>query len=153
MHTRSNKGGSKLNSSGLLKMKCRNVTGENVAGKVLISKDAINFYLVDPDSGKIIEEGHSSEGDKIGGKVLIFPTDKGSSVVQLDGLYLASLKGNKPKAFIVQELTTVLVSNSIIMEIPLICSVEEKFYQTIKNGDWIEIDSEKEEIIIHPSPK
>ena len=139
MYSGSHKGGSQLNCSGF---KCRNVTGAAFAGEVVFSKEAINFYLVDPESGKIIEEGHSLEGTKIGEKILIFPGDKGSSVVQLDGLYLAAVNGQKPKGFIVQEMSTVLVSNAIIMEIPLVIDAAEGFYQAVQNGDWIEIESD-----------
>jgi len=126
-----------------LKFSCRNVTGGKVAGEAVLTNEAINFYLVDPDSGKIIEEGHGLEGESISDKIIVFPSDKGSSVVQLDGLFLAAEKGNKPKAFVVKELSTVLVSNSIIMEIPLVCDVEGQFYEVIQKGDWVEIEADE----------
>jgi predicted aconitase with swiveling domain len=137
-----------LTDKNVFTMGFRKITEGNISGEVLISKDAINFYLVDPTSGKIIEKGHDLEGKEIGNKVLIFPCDKGSTVVQLDGLYQMAMKGNKPQAMIVQDISTVLVSNAIIMEIPLITNVDEKFYQVVRDGDWVEIDTDKEGIVI-----
>lgn len=128
--------------------KCNIITGGSVAGEAVLSNEPINFYLVDPDSGKIIEEGHALQGEEIGRKIIIFPSDKGSSVVQLDGLYKMAMKGEKPKAMIVRNISTVLVSNAIIMEIPLINNVEEVFYDNVANGDRIEIVEEKEKIIL-----
>lgn len=135
-------------SNGDFTIKCRKVTEGKATGEALITKDAINFYLVDPDSGNIIEEGHELEGKSIDGKILIFPGDKGSSVVQLDGLYQMAMKGNKPKAMIVEEISTVLVSNTIIMDIPLVDNIDKEFYQMVSNGDWIEVDADNEKVIV-----
>ncbi|HHY01139.1 MAG TPA: DUF126 domain-containing protein [Methanothermobacter sp.] len=129
-------------------MKCRKVVEGKVSGEAIVTREAINFYQVNPETGTIIEEGHELNGEKIGGKILVFPGDKGSSVVQLDGLFQMAQKGNKPKGMIVKNLSTVLVSNAIIMEIPLVDSVDEEFYRVISNGDWVEIDTDKEVLII-----
>jgi predicted aconitase with swiveling domain len=141
-----------LNSPDLFKGKCRKINDGKVEGEALITKDRINFYLVDPESGNIIEEGHGLEGEKIAGKIIIFPGDKGSSVVQLDGLYQLAMKGNKPMALIAEELSTVLVSNAIIMEIPLVCDVDKEFYEIVKNGDTVAIDTEEETVTIGARP-
>jgi hypothetical protein len=137
-----------LNSPEVFKGKCRKITEGKVEGEAVVTKDYVNFYLVDPERGTIIEEGHDLEGKKIADKILVFPGDKGSSVVQLDGLYQLAMKNNKPKALVAGELSTVLVSNAIIMEIPLVCDVDEKFYEIIKNGDHIAIDTEEGTISI-----
>lgn len=128
--------------------KCKIITEGNVKAEAIISNDYINFYLVEPETGKIIEKGHDLEGKKIGGKVIVFPGDKGSSVVQLDGLYQLGQKNNKPGALIVSELSTVLVSNAIIMEIPLICDLDAEFYKTLKAGDYISINTEEGSVFI-----
>ncbi len=141
-----------MNSPDLFKEKCRKITDGKVEGEALITKDRINFYLVDPESGNIIEEGHGLEGEKIAGKIIIFPGDKGSSVVQLDGLYQLAMKGNKPMALIAEELSTVLVSNAIIMEIPLVCDVDKEFYEIVKNGDTVAINTEEETVTIGARP-
>ena len=49
--------------------------------KAIVTKDGISFYGgVDPDTGKVVEVGHELEGQTISGKVLVFPSGKGSTV-------------------------------------------------------------------------
>ncbi len=110
-------------------------------GEILISNDPINFYIVEPDSGKIIEKDHALENTSIADKILVFPSDKGSSVVQMDGLYQMSRYNNMPKGIIVRHPSTVLVSSTIIMNIPTVSEVEEAFYKHIKNGDIVILDA------------
>ena len=75
---------------------------------------------------------------------LLFPGGKGSSVVQMDGLYKLELNGAAPLGFIVREPDTVLVSTAIIMEIPMVDRVEDEFYNAVKTGDQIEINASEE---------
>ncbi|HOR19263.1 MAG TPA: DUF126 domain-containing protein, partial [Brevefilum sp.] len=50
-------------------------------GDALVSRMGISFYGgVDPDTGVITEEGHDLRGQSLAGKVLVFPTGKGSTV-------------------------------------------------------------------------
>lgn len=52
-----------------------------VDGEALVSTMAISFFGgVDPDTGIIVEKGHALEGQCISGKILVFPTGKGSTV-------------------------------------------------------------------------
>ena len=98
-----------------------------VEGEILVSKDPINFYMVSPEKGTIIEQDHALTDKVIAKKIIVFPIDKGSSVVQMDGLYQMSKFDNKPAGFIVLYLSTVLVSNAILMDIPLI-RVDQQTY-------------------------
>ena len=94
---------------------------------MLISSDDIMFYLIDPKTGVMIEKGHALEGKSMAGKILVFPGGKGSSVVQADGLYQLMLQNNAPKAMIIRNPDTVLVSGAIIMEIPMVDELSEAF--------------------------
>jgi predicted aconitase with swiveling domain len=118
------------------------------AGEVLVSQDDILFYLVDPESGRVTEKGHFLEGKSIAGKILVFPAGKGSSSVQVDGLYQLLMQDNAPLAMIIERPDTILVTSAIIMEIPLVDQVEPAFYDLIKDGDRIEVDADNEQIII-----
>jgi uncharacterized protein len=118
------------------------------AGEVLISEDAIMFYLVDPQTGVVIEKGHALEGRSLAGKVLVCPGGKGSSVVQADGLYQLSVKNNAPAAMIIRHPDTVLVTSAIIMEMPMIDRVEEDFYRTVKDGDAVRVNADNGEVEI-----
>ncbi|GAA0724663.1 DUF126 domain-containing protein [Clostridium malenominatum] len=125
------------------KFSCHKISEGVVEGEVIISNDDIMFYLIDPSTGTVIEPAHSLEGKSIANKILIFPSGKGSSVVQADGLYQLNMKGNCPKGMIIKYPETVLVSSAIIMEVPMVDKVEDEFYEAIKDGDRIRIDADQ----------
>ncbi len=124
--------------------KCRAIAEGKAEGEVIISDDAICFYLVEPETGIVVEKNHSLKGKSIAGKILVMPSGKGSSVVQADGLYKLAKRNNSPKAMIVEYLDPVLVSSAIVMEVPLVDRVEQGFYKDIKDGDILEVDAKKE---------
>jgi len=126
-----------------MEIKCRKISEGKAKGEVIVSKDAVCFYLVEPETGVVVEKNHDLEGKSVAGKILVMPSGKGSSVVQADGLYKLSQNGNAPKAMIIEHADTVLVSGAIVMEIPMVHKVESKFYASIKNGDAIEIDADE----------
>lgn len=121
---------------------CHKISEGVVEGEAVVSKDDIMFYLIDPKTGTVIEPGHDLEGKSIAKKILIFPSGKGSSVVQADGIYQLNTKGNAPKAMIIQHPETVLVSSAIIMEVPMVDKVDPAFYNVVKDGDIIRVDAD-----------
>ena len=123
-------------------IKCRKISEGKAEGEVIVSKDSVCFYLVEPETGVVVEKNHDLEGKSIAGKILVMPSGKGSSVVQADGLYKLSQNDKAPKAMIIEHADTVLVSGAIVMEIPMVFKVGREFYDTIKNGDVIELDSD-----------
>jgi hypothetical protein len=129
-------------------VKCHKISEGKAAGEVLVSQDELLFYLIDPESSRVLEEGHSLEGKCIAGKILVFPAGKGSSSVQVDGLYQLLMRNNAPLAMIIERPDTILVTSAIIMEIPLVDRVEPSFYDLVKDGDHIEVDADNERITI-----
>ena len=127
---------------------CHRIAEGVAEGDALISRDDICFYLVDPETGTIIEEHHAAQGQSVAGKVLVFPSGKGSSVVQADGLYQLTMHGNAPKAMIIQHPDTVLVSSAIIMGIPLVDRLNADFYRTVDQGDWIRVDADQGTVVV-----
>ena len=121
--------------------KCHKISEGCIEGEVIISKDDVMFYLIKPETGEVIEPEHDLENKIISNKILIFPSGKGSSVVQADGLYQLKMKNNAPKAMIIQRPETVLVASAIIMEIAMVHKLEEEFYKIVKNGDRIRLDA------------
>ena len=117
---------------------CRQIAAGRVKGEVLTCTDQILFYHTDPKTGVVTEAGHALEGVSVKDKILVFPGGKGSSVVQMDGLYKLELNGAAPLGFIVR------VSTAIIMEIPMVDRVEDEFYNAVKTGDQIEINASEE---------
>ena len=125
-----------------MEIKCRKISEGKAEGEVIVSKDSVCFYLVEPETGVVVEKNHDLEGKSIAGKILVMPSGKGSSVVQADGLYKLAQNGKAPKAMIIEHADTVLVSGAIVMEIPMVHKVEQQFYDAIENGDVIALDSD-----------
>jgi uncharacterized protein len=59
----------------------RTIFPGQASGLALVSRMGISFYGgVDPETGQVTEAGHDLHGQSIAGKVLVFPSGKGSTV-------------------------------------------------------------------------
>lgn len=124
------------------KFNCHKISEGFAEGEILLSSDDFCFYLVDPATGIVIEKNHCLEGKSIAGKILVFPNGKGSSVVQADGMYQLKMKGMEPKALVIKNPDTTLVASAIIMEMPMVDRLGEEFYETVRDGDLVEVDAD-----------
>jgi predicted aconitase with swiveling domain len=107
-------------------------------GKTLVSRMGISFYGgVDPETGVVTEDGHDLEGQSIAGKVLVFPSGKGSTVGSYV-LYRLKKNGIAPLAVINAECETITAVGCIIAEIPCIDQVE---LNKIESGMTLQIDA------------
>ena len=128
---------------------CSQITkGKVDSAPALVSKDAICFYLVEPETGVVKERNHDAFGKSVVGKVLIMPSGKGSSVVQLDGLYKLMMRNNGPAAIVVQGADTVLVAAAAAMEMPMVHRVDPEFFTDVESGMNIALDVEQGTITI-----
>jgi predicted aconitase with swiveling domain len=135
-------------SAGEERFACRSLVAGRADGSVLQSSDGICFYLVAPESGVMTEKGHPLLGRSVAGTVLVFPTGKGSSVVQLDGLYQLVKHDVAPRALVVQSPDTVLVACAVIMEIPLVTDVDPGFYARLSDGRQVTVDGEEGWLVV-----
>jgi len=111
-----------------------------VEGEAIVSAEPIGFLGgVDPDTGIVIEKGHSLEGKSIKGKILIFPTGKGSTVGSYV-LYRMKKNGVAPLAIINEECEPITAVGAIISNIPCVDKIK---VSNIKNGDKVRIEGEK----------
>jgi len=98
----------------------RQIYGGQVQGEALVTSMAISFFGgIDPESGQVVEKGHELEGLSIKGKVLVFPTGKGSTVGSYT-LYRLKRSGSAPLAIINADCETITAVGCIIAEIPCI---------------------------------
>lgn len=130
-------------SGGEERFACRGIVHGLAEGSTLHSTDGICFYLVEPETGVMTEKGHPLLGRSLAGSILVFPTGKGSSVVQLDGLYQLVKHGVAPRAMVVESPDTVLVACAVIMEIPLVTDVDPMFYERVSDGRQIAVDADE----------
>ena len=92
--------------------------------EAIVTKDGISFYGgVDPDSGKVVEVGHELEGQSISGKVLVFPSGKGSTVGSYT-MYRMMKNHMAPAAIINKEIDTIIAVGCIISEIPCVDKID-----------------------------
>jgi len=115
-----------------MKFKGRTIYKGIAEGEALVTTQGISFFGgVDPDTGIIVERGHQLEGQSIAGKVLIFPTGKGSTVGSYT-LYRLKHNGAAPAAIINTECETITAVGCIIAEIPCIDQIAIKELETGK---------------------
>jgi predicted aconitase with swiveling domain len=121
-------------------MKGRKIFGGKVRGEVLATTDDISFYGgCDPETGVIVEKGHQLEGVSISGKVLVFPTGKGSTVGSYV-LYALSKAGKAPLAIINKATDPIVAVGCIISDIPAIDQID---IEQLKTGKEVEIDADE----------
>ena len=108
-------------------------------GEALVTAMGISFFGgVDPDTGIVVEKGHQLEGQAIGGKVLVFPTGKGSTVGSYT-LYRLKMNGVAPAAIVNAQCETITAVGCIIAEIPCVDQIP---IEQIETGDFISLDGE-----------
>jgi uncharacterized protein len=98
----------------------RSIFPGNAQGEALVTSQAISFFGgVDPETGVVVERGHELEGQCIAGRVLVFPTGKGSTVGSYT-LYRLKHNGHAPLAILNAECETITAVGCIIAEIPCV---------------------------------
>jgi predicted aconitase with swiveling domain len=120
-----------------MKLKGRKIYKGTVEAEAIVTRDGISFYGgVDPDTGKIVEVGHELEGQSITGKVLVFPTGKGSTVGSYT-MYRMKKNNMAPAAIINEQIDTIVAVGCIISEIPCIDKID---INNIKTGQKIVVN-------------
>ncbi len=106
-------------------------------GSALVSPAPIGFLGgVDPDTGLVLEPGHPLQGQSVAGRVLVFPTGKGSTVGSYTILRLAK-SGHAPAALINAESEAIVAVGAIIADIPMVDQVD---ISQIREGDWVAVE-------------
>ncbi len=107
-----------------MKMEGRKVYRGIAEAEAIVTKDGISFYGgVDPDTGKIVEVGHELEGQSITGKILVFPTGKGSTVGSYT-MYRMKKNNTAPAAIVNKQIDTIIAVGCIISEIPCVDQID-----------------------------
>ncbi|MHA1904490.1 MAG: DUF126 domain-containing protein [Candidatus Thorarchaeota archaeon] len=123
-----------------MNFKGRKIFGGKVEGNALVTTEDISFYGgCDPETGKIVEKGHQLEGKSVAGKILVFPTGKGSTVGSYV-LYALSKAGKAPLAIVNKTTDPVVAVGCIISEIPAVDQID---IDGLKTGQKLEVDANK----------
>ncbi len=113
-------------------------------GPALVSPVPIGFFGgVDPDSGTVLEPGHPLLGRTVAGRVLVFPTGRGSTVGSYTLLRLQR-SGHAPLAIVNAESEAIVAVGAIIADIPMVDQVD---IAAIRDGDWVKVDDGR--LVVH----
>ncbi len=116
----------------------RSIHPGRAAGDALCTSQGISFFGgVDPDTGCVVEKGHELFGLSIAGKILVFPTGKGSTVGSYT-LYRLKKNGMAPAAILNAECETITAVGCIISEIPCL---DKLAINQVKTGMRLQIDA------------
>jgi predicted aconitase with swiveling domain len=123
-----------------MKLQGRKIYQGKVTGEALVTSMGISFFGgVDPDTGCVVEKGHELEGQSISGKILVFPTGKGSTVGSYT-LYCLKANGLAPAAILNRDCEAITAVGCIISEIPC---VDQLSIDQIRPGSLITVDGEQ----------
>jgi len=129
------------------------VVGGKAEGEALVTRDCISFMGgVDPKSGIITEKGHELEGKKITGKILVFPSGKGST----GGSYMVyemTKLGTAPKAIINIKADPIVAIGAIMGKIPLVDRLERNPIEVIRTGDYVIVNADEGLIEVYRKSK
>lgn len=114
-------------------------------GRALVSAEALSFWGdVDPATGRVINPGHPLHGERLGGRVLVYPHGRGSCTTS--GILLELIRtGQAPAAIVTRSVEPVLAVGPLVGQtlygrtIPLV-TVDAEAFARIRPGDWLVVD-------------
>ncbi len=123
-----------------MELRGRVIKSGTAEGIALVSPEPIGFLGgVDPDTGIVVEPGHPLQGQCVAGRVLVFPTGKGSTVGSYT-LYRMARSGTAPAAIVNAESEAIVAVGAIIGGIPMVDLVD---VAQIRTGDRARVDGER----------
>lgn len=121
-----------------MKLQGRKIYPGSVSGRTLVSRMGISFFGgIDPETGVVVERGHDLEGQSVWGKILVFPTGKGSTVGSYT-LYRLKHAGRAPAAIINAHCETITAVGCIIAEIPCVDQID---IRQIPNDALVQVEA------------
>lgn len=124
-----------------VRIKGRFVVAGRAEAKALVTSQPLSFLGgVDPATGRVIEKNHELEGESLRGKIFVFPMGKGSTVGSYT-IYSMAKNGVSPAAIINTETEPIIAAGCVLAGIPLVDRLESDPIKTIRNGDYVIVDS------------
>jgi hypothetical protein len=115
-------------------------------GAALVSTEPVSFWGdVDPATGRVINPGHPLHGERLGGRVLVYPSGRGSCTTSNILLELIRTR-QAPAAIVTRSVEPVLAVGPLVGEalygrtIPLV-TMEAEAFARIRPGDWLVVDA------------
>ena len=122
-----------------MELRGRVIKAGSAEGLALVSPEPIGFLGgIDPETGVVVERGHALEGQCVAGRVLVFPTGKGSTVGSYT-LYRLAKNGLAPAAIINQASEAIVAIGAIMAEIPMVDMVDTA---RVRTGQRVLVEGE-----------
>ena len=113
------------------------------SGEALVSRDMIAFGGTPIlRTGVVGEPNHVLLGQNIAGKVLVYPTGKGSTGDPYSCYFLMKY-GNAPKCIINRVANPTTVVAAILSDIPMVYGFDKDPLSVIETGDRVEVDADQ----------
>jgi predicted aconitase with swiveling domain len=123
-------------------IKGRKIVGGQAEGEALVSRDPVSFYGgVNPETGVVMERGHSVEGECVTGRVFVFPTGKGSTVGSYV-IYRMKKLSTAPAAIVNLETEAILATGCVMSGIPLVDRIGEDAMDSLRSGMQLRVDAD-----------
>jgi predicted aconitase with swiveling domain len=122
-------------------MRGRPVVPGIAEGEALVTREAISGWGgIDPARGTIIERRHELYGQSFTGKVLIFPSAKGSS--GWAGFFQATrLNGTAPLAMVITRISAKSALGAVVTRVPTLTDLDDDPVESIRTGDYVRVDA------------
>ncbi|HMK54031.1 MAG TPA: DUF126 domain-containing protein [Methanobacteriaceae archaeon] len=129
-------------------IRCRRISKGKVEGPVILTQQPLSFLGgIDPNMGKVIDQGHELYQQTVKDKILIIPSGKGSTVGSYVIFQMAKNQ-TAPLAIVAVEAEPIIATGAIMAGFPMVDRPEADIFELIKTGDWIEVDADSEIIKI-----
>jgi uncharacterized protein len=120
----------------------RKINGGSAEGEAIVSSLPFSYLGdLDPRTGIVLPEGHDLRGQRIAGKIFVFPIGKGSTVGP-NIAYAAKALGNAPKAMVCVEAEPVMAMVAIMNDIPMVAGLQSDILNIIRSGDIVRVDGD-----------
>ncbi len=124
-----------------ISIKGRKIVGGKAEGYALVSKERICFLATIGTDGLVTEKRHSLYGTNVAGKILVFPSGRGSTSGSYR-LYEMALCGTAPRAILNVKADPVTVSGALLGKIPMLHQFEVDPTEVIRTGDYVVVDAD-----------
>ena len=130
-----------------MEISCHRISSGSASGPALVSREPISFLgTIDPETGEVVDPKHQLFGEHIGGKVLIFPGGKGSTVGSYV-IYQLEKRGVAPAAMINIRSEPIVAVGAIISGIPLVDGVSAEILD-LEDGTLVTVNADDERVRI-----
>lgn len=122
--------------------------GPTVEGPLLVASDGFSpRYDLDRSTGIVTRQGHSLYGEKLAGRIVVFPTAKGGVAAGWAFFDLQS-RGLAPLAFVFGISNSVMVHGAVMAGVPIADGIPAADWDKLSSGRWAELRPADRQLLV-----